>query len=70
MTEYNEDTDNDSELVAVDCCDDLRPEDDTVLGLDSNGDVDVRVCRRGTGCDLAMAELDAAENAYWAALSR
>jgi hypothetical protein len=39
------------DLVEMDCCDVLRPEDETFVVLDSNGDPDVRVCRRGMGCN-------------------
>lgn len=40
-----------AESVPTDCCDEPRPESLTVLQLDYNGDPDVRVCRRGFGCN-------------------
>lgn len=36
--------------VETDCCEVPRREDETFVVLDSNGDPDVRVCRRGMGC--------------------
>lgn len=38
------------EMVSTDCCDVLRPANETDVALDINGDVDVRVCRTGMGC--------------------
>lgn len=38
------------ERVFTDCCDPMRWECETVVVLDDAGDVDVRVCRRGEGC--------------------
>jgi hypothetical protein len=45
-------------LVDTDCCDEQRWECETTVVLDSNGDPDVRACKRGFGCDT--------EEAMWA----
>lgn len=56
-------------LRETDCCDQPRWTCETAAALDSNGDVDVVVCKRGFGCDddsdarerMAAAEADAME---------
>lgn len=40
-------------LVEVDCCDVPRWECETAVWLDANDDPDVRVCKRGFGCDTS-----------------
>lgn len=42
-------------LVQMDCCDPLRWECETLVALDSDGTPDVRVCKRGFGCDTEDA---------------
>lgn len=46
------------ELVAVDCCDKMRCEGQTVIVLDGAGEPDVRVCREGVGCDARPVDAE------------
>lgn len=58
------------EPVEVDCCDLARWECETFVVLDANGDPDVRVCRRGSGCDTEEAMWERFDRAQHASMAR